>query len=217
MHDTSYDQHFYTVFSPRTALLVLQIFAVNAKCMGTCILSRHSSSFISDSEEEPGLFIRLRHSFSHCLLPSFLPNTESQTQQQFKLESDIEIFQSVFYVYTRFLERGKFDIGLFIIAIETENETNRITPENAGCPTVYPGETHRCLCNWPQNNLHSELDADIYISAFHQTTTLRFAYVIPKERLGIWVILQSQNVAFSLYLHILSWHEQMASGGEWRE
>lgn len=52
---------------------------------------------------------------------SFLPNTESQTQQQFKLESDIEIIQSVFYVYTRFLESGKFDNGLFIIAIETEN------------------------------------------------------------------------------------------------
>lgn len=87
-------------------------------------------SFTCDSEEEPRLFIRSRHSFSHSLLPSFLPAEHREPdQQQFKLDSDIQIFQSVFYVYNRFLERGKFDNGPFIIAIETENETDRIAPE----------------------------------------------------------------------------------------
>ncbi len=72
------------------------------------VLRPRAPSFTCDSEEEPRLFIRSRHSFSRSLLPSFLPNREPD-QQQFQLDSDIQIFQSVFYVYNRFLERGKFD------------------------------------------------------------------------------------------------------------
>lgn len=106
------------------------------------------------ARRSPGcLFVHVTLSLIPFFLPSFLPAEHREPdQQQFELESDIQIFQSVFYVYTRFLERGKFDNGLFIIAIETENETDRIAPEKKpGCPTVYPSETHRFLYNWPQN------------------------------------------------------------------
>lgn len=81
-----------------------------------------------------------------------------------------------------------------------------------GVPLSIPAKLTDIFVTGLKNNLHSELDADIYISAFHQTSTLRFTFVIPKETLGIWVILQSQNVAFSLYLHILSWHRWRREG-----
>lgn len=59
-------------------------------------------------------FTSLFLSFPSSVLPA---EHREPDQQQFKLDSDIQIFQSVFYVYNRFLERGKFNNGPFFIAI----------------------------------------------------------------------------------------------------
>lgn len=63
-------------FLLQIALSVLPVFVLNSK--GYIFLCPWAPSFTCDSEEEPGLFIRSRHSFSHSLLPSFLPSCRTQ-------------------------------------------------------------------------------------------------------------------------------------------
>jgi len=121
-------------------LPVLPMFALNSKGFGTYLCAHELHHLLVTARRSPGcLFVHVTLSLIPFFLPSFLPAEHREPdQQQFKLESDIQIFQSVFNVYTRFLERGKFDNCPFIIAIETENETDRIAPEKKpGCPTVY--------------------------------------------------------------------------------
>lgn len=205
----------FCTFLLQIALSVLPMFALNPKGMGTYLCAHELHHLLVTARRSPGcLFVHVTLSLIPFFLPSFLPNTENQTSNNSNQKATFKS-SKVFSTYTPdFWSVVSSTTVRSLLPQKQKMKLIEQPPKKAVPLSIYPSETHRFLYNWPQNimctlNWMLIFTFPLFIWHLH--------FVFPRERFRIQVILQSQNVAVSFYFHILSWHKQMASGGEWRE